>query len=282
MKIQNIELSLLTVNRANDRHGELIDEDAAIDWLLKHRTLHMRNLAKDIVDSGEIYEPPLVHKEGDRFVVYDGNRRTAALKLLGQPQLSPSKDWLDFFTSLRAEWDGKFPSKIACQVENDRERLDEILYRRHTGQQRGVGQSQWDAEAKSYFEKRTGKRTKINVAEEIEKILHGAKRLTPEQRIPRSNLNRLLSAEQFRNRAGVAVDGNKLKFTHEESKVIDALARIALDLISRKKTLDDIWDNNAKRKYLKGLCQIRSKLLHISIFDFIPLPVVPIICQGSM
>ncbi|MBC8288405.1 MAG: hypothetical protein H8E42_13110 [Nitrospinae bacterium] len=255
MKIQNIELSLLTVNRANDRHGELIDEDAAIDWLLKHRTLHMRNLAKDIVDSGEIYEPPLVHKEGDRFIVYDGNRRTAALKLLGQPQLSPSKDWLDFFTSLRAEWDGKFPSKIACQVENDRERLDEILYRRHTGQQRGVGQSQWDAEAKSYFEKRTGKRTKINVAEEIEKILHGAKRLTPEQRIPRSNLNRLLSAEQFRNRAGVAVDGNKLKFTHEESKVIDALARIALDLISRKKTLDDIWDNNAKRKYLNELDQ---------------------------
>lgn len=255
MKIQNIKLALLKVNRTNDRHGELIDEDAAIDWLLKHRTLHMRNLTADIVASGEIYEPPLVHKEGDNFVVYDGNRRTTVLKLLDQPQLAPSKDWAEFFSKLRAKWSGKFPSTIACQVENNRERLDEILYRRHTGQQRGVGQSQWDAEAKSYFEKRTGKRTKINVAEEIEKILHGANRLTPEQRVPRSNLNRLLSAEQFRNRAGVAVDGNKLKFTHEEEKVLVALTRIAQDLISRKKTLDDIWDNNAKRIYLNELDQ---------------------------
>jgi hypothetical protein len=133
--------------------------------------------------------------------------------------------------------------------------LDEILYRRHTGQKSGVGQSQWHAEAKSNFEKRTGKNTKIDIAEEIETILRGAGRLNKKDRIPRSNMKRLLSAEQFRNRAGIAVEKNKLKFTHNEEKVLPALERVAHDLISKKITLDDLWDNDAKRRYLDSLDQ---------------------------
>ena len=197
MKLQTIKLDDLRVNSSNDRHGELVDEDAAIEWLLKHRTQHMRNLAKDVVSTGEIFEPPLVHPHNGEYVVFDGNRRTTVLKLLKDPQKAPSLDWKNFFGALKADWKGKFPGAIDCQIEDDRDRLDEILYRRHTGQQRGVGQSQWDAEAKSNFEKRTGKRTKINVAEEIEKILIDHDLLDESIKLPRSNMNRLLSAEQF-------------------------------------------------------------------------------------
>ncbi|WP_147252087.1 hypothetical protein [Thalassospira profundimaris] len=255
MKLEDIKLSDLRVNSANDRHGELVDEDAAIEWLLKHRTLHMQNLAKDIISTGEIYEPPLVHPHNGHFIVYDGNRRTTVLKLLDDPQRAPSSDWAEFFSDLRKNWTGAFPSTVECQIEEDRDRLDEILYRRHTGQQSGVGQSQWDAEAKSNFEKRTGKKTKINVAEEIERLLVSSGRLENELKIPRSNLNRLLSAEQFRNRAGIAVDSNKLRYTHAEEKVLNALERIARDLASRTITLEDIWDNDSKRAYLNKLDQ---------------------------
>jgi hypothetical protein len=253
MRLKKIKIEDLRVNSANDRHGELVDEDTAIEWLLKHRTLHMQNLAKDVVSTGEIFEPPLVHPHKGQYIVYDGNRRTTVLKLLNDPQKAPSSDWATFFTDLKTNWNGTFPKAIECQIENDRDRLDEILYRRHTGQQSGIGQSQWDAEAKSNFEKRTGKRTKINVAEEIERLLVESDRLDSKLRIPRSNLNRLLSAEQFRNRAGIAVVSNKLKFTHEEAKVLGALNRIARDLISKEVTLEDIWDNESKRAYLNKL-----------------------------
>lgn len=253
MKIQRVRLNDLIVNRANDRHGELISQDAAFEWLLTHRGLHMRNLAKDIVQSQQIYEPPLVREENGKFVVYDGNRRVTALKLLGEPQMAPSQDWAEFFSELRSAWNGEFPEDIECQVEQDRERLDEILYRKHTGQQSGVGQSQWDAEAKSNFQKRTGKNTKVDIAEEIERLLRSAGRLHENDRIPRSNMKRLLSAEQFRNRAGIAVEKNKLKFTHDEEKVLGALEKIARDLISKRITLDNLWDNDAKRRYLDEL-----------------------------
>jgi hypothetical protein len=132
VKLQSIRLSDLSINAANDRHGELAGEHAAIDWLLTHRANHMRNLAKDIVAENGIYEPPLVHDDSGKYVVYDGNRRVTCLKLLCEPHKAPTKDWADYFRARRSEWTGKFPDRIQCQIEPDRDRLDEILYRRHT------------------------------------------------------------------------------------------------------------------------------------------------------
>lgn len=253
MDYEKIKLSDLLVNQANDRHGELLSEDKAIEWLLTHRATHMRNLTKDIVKTGEVYEPPLVRKEAKKFVVYDGNRRTSVMKLLSKPQESPSTDWAKFFTEQRASWNGSFPEALSCQIEQDRERLDEILYRRHTGQQNGIGQSQWDAPAKTNFERRTGKNTKLDLAEAVENLLKEDDFLEDEDKIPRSNFKRLFSAEQFRNRAGISIEKNKLILTHRRHKVLSALNRVSRDLISRKITLDDLWDNAAKRTYLDTL-----------------------------
>ncbi|MBY5353206.1 hypothetical protein HFO94_06580 [Rhizobium leguminosarum] len=50
MNIKSIKISDLVVNRANDRHGEVENETAAIAWLFNQREAHMRNLTKDIVD----------------------------------------------------------------------------------------------------------------------------------------------------------------------------------------------------------------------------------------
>ncbi len=45
------------IGLSNDRHGELENETAAIGWLFNNRDLHMRNLAKDILESaGKTYD----------------------------------------------------------------------------------------------------------------------------------------------------------------------------------------------------------------------------------
>ena len=255
MKIKSILLTDLNVNRANDRHAELANEQAAIQWLLTHRGDHMRNLAKDIVNEGGIYEPPLVHYEDvdTVYVVYDGNRRVTCLKLLHNPDMASTEEWRKFFREQKKEWDGKFPSKIECQVEENKDRIDEILYRRHIGSQSGIGQSQWDAEAKSNFVKRTGKKSKVNVAEIIDLKLKEAGYLDEGERLPRSNLNRLLSSELFRNRVGLSVKNDHVELTHTAETVMETLNRIAQDLIGKVITLDDIWDNDAKKKYLNTL-----------------------------
>jgi hypothetical protein len=53
MNYRNLFLNELVINRANDRHGELENETAAIAWLFNNFGQHMCNLAKDIVETLE-------------------------------------------------------------------------------------------------------------------------------------------------------------------------------------------------------------------------------------
>lgn len=253
MSVKSVKIADLIVNRANDRHGELENETAAIAWLFNARETHMRNLTKDIVDKGEVYELPLVSPEGAKFVVFDGNRRVTCLKLLANPKKAPNAELQKFFSDQRALWKGAFPEAIQCQVEADRERIDEILFRRHTGTQNGVGQSTWDDRMKATFVARTGQGSGVSVADEIEKRLRDAKLLPGAKKIPRSTMNRLLSAEPFRNRLGFSVSKGRFEFTHEEDVALAALARVASDLANKKLVLGDIWDVDGKREYLDGL-----------------------------
>lgn len=253
MATRNIPLQSLEVNRANDRHGELENETAAIAWLFHARDAHMRNLTKDIVAKGEIFEQPLVWPSGSKFIVFDGNRRITCLKLLSDPRRAPSTALQTFFAEQRAKWQGTFPEQAQCQVETDRERIDEILFRRHTGTQNGVGQSTWDDRMKSNFVDRTGQGSGKSVADEIEKRLAEANLLPSRRKIPRSTMNRLLSAEPFRNRLGITMTKGRFQYTHDEGVVLKAMARVAADLANRDLVLGNIWDVDGKRGYLDKL-----------------------------
>lgn len=252
MAYRQLPLTSLIVNPANDRHGELENETAAIAQLFASQEVHMRNLAKDLVSKGEVFEPPLVFPDGEKFIVADGNRRTTCLKLLSNPRRAPTVELQQFFADLKAQWKGVLPEKIECRVEADKDRVDDILFRRHTGVQGGVGQSNWNDRMKNNFVIRTGKSAGLNVADEIEKRLRDAKML-PGRKIPRSNLNRLLSAETLRNRLGISVRKGKLEFIRDEQATLTALQRVTADLANRVITLGDIWDTESKLEYIDGL-----------------------------
>jgi hypothetical protein len=252
MSYKMLALDSLVVNPANDRHGELGNETAAIARLFALREQHMRNLTKDLVTKGELFEPPLVYPNGAKFIVADGNRRTTCLKLLSNPRRAPTVELQQFFAEQRKAWRGKIPDRVQCRVEADRDRVDDILFRRHTGSQNGIGQSNWDDRMKSNFVVRTGKGTGTNVADEIEKRLAAADML-PKKKIPRSNMNRLLSAEAIRNRLGFSVRKGKFEYLRNEDSVRRALHRVAEDLASGKLTLNDIWDTESKLTYIDEL-----------------------------
>lgn len=252
MAYKKLALKALLVNSANDRHGELENETAAIAWLFTHHESAMRKLAKDLAETGEIYEPPLVWPDGTNYVVFDGNRRVTCLKLISQPKRAPSLELQAFFKGLKANWKGVFPDRLDCQIETDRERIDEILLRRHTGTRGGVGRNPWTDRMTATFVERTGKGGGVNVADEIEKRLEAAGML-PAKKIPWSTANRLLSSEGLRNRVGISVSRSKFQLTHPESLVLPIFRRIAEDLTNRTVVLGDLWDNEGKVAYLDRL-----------------------------
>lgn len=252
MDLRRIALDDLAINSANDRHGELDSETAAIAWLFNEREQHMRNLTKDIVRCGEVFELPLVVPSGKSFLVFDGNRRVTCLKMLASPSQAPTSVLRDFFRDQRANWIGEFPTEIECQVETDRDRIDEILFRRHTGTQQGIGQSTWDDRMKRNFVDRTGRSGAVTLADGIESLLQD-EGLLPARKIPRSTLNRLLSAEALRNKVGVSFKNNRFHIIGNRQEVLSALSRIATDLAERELVLGNIWDTKGKLAYLEKL-----------------------------
>lgn len=85
-------------------------------------------LAKDIATDGYLLnEEPIVCKEGDSYVVLEGNRRVAACKILLNPHryLSNQKaqNILKYNYSLE---------KLNCHVSPSRRDADILIYRRHT------------------------------------------------------------------------------------------------------------------------------------------------------
>ena len=252
MEIKEILVSDLSVNRDIDRHGSLRDEAASIQWLLEKREQHMRALASDLAATKKLYERPLVRKEGGVYIVYDGNRRTSCIKLLLDPTKAPSEKWKDFFASHdQTEMRNAF-SKIECEVESDLAIIEETLYRRHTGSQDGVGQSQWDPEAKSNFLQRTGKEG-AGLAETVEKVLKAENLIDVDVQVPRSNLGRLLSSEPIRKRAGISLSGGSLVYLGNKEDNLRTLQRISNDLSNKKIVLGDLWNNAGKHKYLDQL-----------------------------
>lgn len=252
MAYEELQVRVLLVNQANDRHGEVGSEDLAIAELFRLHDAQMRNLAADIAEVGSIYDPPLVMPTDERFVVFDGNRRITCLKILLDPQHAPTAEIRAHFTNLSENATRPIPTSLTCQVENDRNLIDAILYRRHTGSQKGVGQLDWNDRAKLNFVERTGQGGGVNVAAEVERLLGESERL-PEGNIPWSTLTRLLSSEEFRNRAGVSTAGRRFSLTHDHEAVLDALHHITSDLATQRVTLGNLWNNAGKRAYLNRL-----------------------------
>jgi hypothetical protein len=130
------------------------------------------------------------------------------------------------------------------------------LYRRHTGSQDGVGQSQWDPEGKSFFLLRTGKAS-IGLGETIETALKTEQLIPESAELPWSNLERLMSSEPIRKRAGISFSNGTLTYLTDKTANLRTLQKIAQDFSShsgnRKKALDDIWNNEKKHKYFDEL-----------------------------
>ncbi len=253
---KRISLKDLEVNPANDRHGELPSESAAIEWLLVNKTEKMKDLLQNIVEKGGIVEEPLVFKDSDsdKYRVYDGNRRVTCLKLLhGLVPKHIQNPLQKKVEAIKANNNLDIDTHVECRVENDINIVNDILELRHIPGNSGAGRLKWDGHEKENFLERTGKSQKINFAREINQTLVDGGYLNQNDRLPLSTFNRLFSSKDMRKRVGVDIKNNQVQLINDRDTSYKALARIAKDMIAGKKTLDDVWDNTKKTKYLDEL-----------------------------
>jgi hypothetical protein len=90
MEYQEIPLESLLLDTLNPRHDPVEGQPQAIAALLDHKGAPQTlRLAEDIAEHGPSpIELALVVPEGNLFIVLEGNRRVAAMKLLKNPALA--------------------------------------------------------------------------------------------------------------------------------------------------------------------------------------------------
>lgn len=140
LSIENLKLDVNNP-RFSYQSSRTLNQTEIIKYLIANHAVY--DLAKDIVINGYlINEEPIVCKEGDNYVVLEGNRRVAACKII----LDPYK----YLSAQKAKELSKYGSindKLLCKVSPTRRDADTLIYNKHTG----IPLQKWDKVSQDAF-----------------------------------------------------------------------------------------------------------------------------------
>jgi hypothetical protein len=175
MPYMNLRPSQVLLDPENPRLPDGTSSDReAINRLLDDGADSLLNLARDMARTGQANpaELPISIKSGSKYLILEGNRRFAALKLLGDPALANDEGHQKAFR--RAAALGTPPKTVYTLVAASRDEAEHWIMLRHTGENDGVGTKRWSAGQTATHRRRINKSVdsgtlrSIAIADEIE------------------------------------------------------------------------------------------------------------------
>jgi hypothetical protein len=172
---RNLRPSEVILDPENPRLPDGTSSDReAINRLLDEGADALVGLARDIARTGQTNpaELPIAIKEGNKYLILEGNRRFAALKLLKDPAFAENEDHERAFR--RAATLGQPPKTVFTLVMANREEADHWIVLRHTGDNNGVGVKRWSAGQTATHRRRanrsidSGTKRSIIIADDLE------------------------------------------------------------------------------------------------------------------
>lgn len=157
-EIRRININEIINYYENPRHAIAMNEKDTLKKLFEAvGNQYMLNLAEDIRNYGLLGNQQLVVVYSDeihKYIVYEGNRRVAAIKLLANPSYF---DFLDKSTCDKAtiisNQSGNPIQEVLCYVTDEKEAFF-IMERLHSGEDKGRGVKAWSAREKEAFKVR--------------------------------------------------------------------------------------------------------------------------------
>jgi len=152
MATERVLLADLRLDTLNPRLGERQQtEREAIRLLVIEGGSRFLKLMRSVREQGFFEgELPIVLREpGAARTVIEGNRRTAALKLMAHPEVA--ENLAGFPTIKRLSAGSVVPERILCSVVDSREEARPWQILRHNGEAEGAGIVNWSTEARQRF-----------------------------------------------------------------------------------------------------------------------------------
>lgn len=154
---QEIKINKIVNYYENPRHAIGNSEEDTLKKLFDAVGIqYMLNLAEDVQKNGLLGNQQVVVVYSDvvqKYVVYEGNRRVAAIKLLLDPAQFHFLDRATIEKAIRISEQGNIPDVINCYVTDEEEAFF-IMERLHSGEDKGRGTKQWTPREKEVFKVR--------------------------------------------------------------------------------------------------------------------------------
>lgn len=253
--ILNIKLdtSKILMDGENPRHEIFNDQKEIINWhvnVLGDQLIQlMRSIAKDGLSD---IEKILVQPQGNVYVVKEGNRRMAALKLLRDPSLCDDPLFKKKIDNINQPLN--FNYKIDCISCDDRHRVLWMMGLRHLGQQNGAGTFKWGAAEKSRHEQDYSGKARywrslhfINYALD-HKLITDQQAARISEKI--SNLDRLVPSAEFKKTLGVSYKDSSVRVSIEKAVHDQILGKILERLSEPSFIVSKIYDSAEKISFL--------------------------------
>ncbi|MCY8932124.1 hypothetical protein [Bacillus atrophaeus] len=151
----------------NPRHEIGVNEKDTLKKLItKVGSQYMYNLAVDIIEHGLLGSvlPTVVYNDSvEKYIVYEGNRRIACIKILNDPTLLEGIDSTlkKKIEKLKKQNNNRI-NEIYCYITSEEEAFF-IMKRTHSGEDKGRGPKSWTAREKSNFDHRQTNSPKISL-----------------------------------------------------------------------------------------------------------------------
>jgi len=254
-----IALTNLLIDANNPRFENSPDDQRdAICAVARNQGTKLLKLADDIAKHGlNPADSVIVMKHDDhssQYVVLEGNRRVAAMKLLSEPDLlagSAAEGLLSRFKGLREAFRDNLGAP-QCVVFDSREEAAHWIELRHTGENGGAGIVRWGGKETARFRQRGGHREPYLQLLDLlrERGFVSSEKL---EDVPVTSLKRLLSTPYVRTRLGVEILQGRVTISGDEQGAPEKLLRVIDDLASRRVRVRDLYHASDRRRYVDEL-----------------------------
>lgn len=261
MSNADVNLDELQLDLKNPRFDGLENQREALQKIVQSQGSKLVNLAEDIVENGlspahRMLVAKATGKGNSGYIVLDGNRRLAALRVLANPAVLDGLTGVGDLTIQKLRrlakdfsLDSIQPIDVyICKSEADARHWIEAI---HTGENDGRGVVGWDGIATARYR---GKNTSLKVLE----FVKAAGKLTDSEfaaleRFPITNLDRLLGTPEIRERLGLTLEGGELLSDLPQAELIRPLKKVVNDIASKTVTVGQLKGKDDRLKYISAL-----------------------------
>lgn len=256
----SLKLSNLYLDLKNPRYEEQKSQNEALNTIAKEQGQKLFILLKDVIDHGlNPTDIPIVMPDQARdygFIVLEGNRRIAALKLFKKPAILTNNTLRQKFNKLHNQHKDAMPKSIECWVVDSREEASIWIERKHEGEMNGAGTVRWDSVQKGRFlASKTGKDTRaLQLIDFMRAASEGDDEFVEDlKKVSSTNIERLFGTPDVCASLGLEYSQGEYTSRYEWIEVLKGLKAVVKRMSRSDFKVADIYHKSDRLKFIADI-----------------------------